>query len=85
MTDRIGRWGGEEFMILLPYTPYEEAMELAERLRKSSADYEFNKIGHKTASFGVSNYETNDTLTSLVAKVDKALYYAKRNGKNRVN
>jgi diguanylate cyclase (GGDEF)-like protein/PAS domain S-box-containing protein len=84
-SDRIGRWGGEEFMILLPHTTYQQAFELAQRLCKEFSSYPFDSVGHKTASFGVAAYKEGDSLVSLTDKVDKALYSAKRNGKNRVS
>ena len=83
-TDKIGRWGGEEFMILLPHTPYEEALELAERLRNQIMIHSFENAGHKTASFGVTEYKYSESLTSLVNRADQALYTAKRRGKNKV-
>lgn len=84
-SDRIGRWGGEEFMILLPHTTYKQAFNLAQRLCKKCYSHKFDIIKHKTASFGVAVHTENDTLISLTAKADKALYVAKRNGKNQVS
>lgn len=84
-TDKIGRWGGEEFLILLPKTTYQQAFSLAKRLRKGLYDYEYKNIGHRTASFGVACMDEKDTIESLIAKADKALYDAKKLGKNRVS
>jgi len=83
-SDRIGRWGGEEFLILLPQTTYLQAKELAERLRIGFSSYIFEGIGYKTASFGVALLESNDRIENLVAKADKALYKSKKLGKNCV-
>ena len=82
--DHIGRWGGEEFLIVLPQTSYIQAKELAERLRHGVSSYMFKTIGHKTASFGVAEIEEKDTINSLIEKADKALYISKEVGKNRV-
>jgi len=83
-SDKIGRWGGEEFLILLPQTTAQQAFELSERLRSSFELYEFKEIGHRTASFGIALMESNDTVDSLIAKADKALYHSKDIGKNHV-
>ncbi|MDD2358004.1 MAG: diguanylate cyclase [Thiovulaceae bacterium] len=82
--DRIGRWGGEEFLIVLPQTSHVQAKELAERLRVGVASYKFKTIGHKTASFGVAEIEKKDTIKSLIERADKALYISKKIGKNIV-
>ncbi|ADR34638.1 diguanylate cyclase with PAS/PAC sensor [Sulfuricurvum kujiense DSM 16994] len=84
-SDRIGRWGGEEFIILCPQTTYLQAKELAERLRFGFSSHEFEEIGYKTASFGVALFEDEDTIESLIVKADNALYDSKRLGKNRVS
>jgi len=84
-SDRVGRWGGEEFFILLPQTTYLQAKELAERLCVEFSSHMFEGIGYKTASFGVALLESEDTLESLIEKADKALYTAKRLGKNQIS
>ena len=84
-SDRMGRWGGEEFVVLLPQTAYSQAFELAQRLRVGFSTYKFENIGYKTASFGVATLEENDTMSSLIDKSDKALYISKNLGKNRVS
>ncbi|WP_428739085.1 sensor domain-containing diguanylate cyclase [Sulfurimonas sp.] len=83
--DHVGRWGGEEFLIVLPKTSYQNAKELAERLRKGVASYKFETIGFKTASFGVAQMHQEDSFESLLKKADDALYKSKKNGKNSVN
>lgn len=83
-TDKIGRWGGEEFMIMLPHTSNEEAIELAERLRQEIAMYDFMTAGHKTASFGIALYKNNENFTTFANRADQALYLAKKKGKNKV-
>ncbi len=82
--DIIGRYGGEEFLIILNDIEMYKAVEIAERLRK---EIEKNvKIGDRviTASFGVSCVKENDTIESLIERADKALYLAKRSGRNQV-
>ncbi len=84
-SDFFARWGGEEFILLLPETMLQEALAVAERLRKSLADYDFDKCHQVTASFGVAELETSDeNLDAIIEKVDQALYKAKNNGRNRV-
>lgn len=83
-TDFIGRWGGEEFLVICPHTDKEGAYQLAENLRKSVDENEFSTIGHKTASFGVAEFQEHDTLSILFNHVDNALYAAKEGGRNQV-
>jgi len=83
-TDVVGRWGGEEFMILLPHTDLAGASRLAEKMRTTIAEHEFAGIGQQTASFGVAAYIIDDQPNDLVARADAALYEAKRAGRNQV-
>lgn len=81
----IGRYGGEEFVILCPETPLETALERAERLRRAIAE---NLISGReeikvTASFGVAQIEQGDTSQSVLKRADNALYDAKNSGRNR--
>jgi diguanylate cyclase (GGDEF)-like protein len=82
--DTVGRWGGEEFLILLPKTNLEDSREIAEKVRKEIELHKFTEIGNKTASFGVAAHSNNESLSSLLNRADKALYAAKENGRNRV-
>jgi len=82
--DTVGRWGGEEFLIICPETDKEGATKLAEHLRNKISQHSFDIVGSKTASFGISIYKTNDTEQVVVAKADEALYRAKDNGRNRI-
>lgn len=82
--DTVGRWGGEEFLVICPSTTLEDALRLAEKMRATLADYAFGEVGKKTASFGVACYTPGDTLRSIISRSDKALYLAKENGRNRV-
>ena len=82
--DVVGRWGGEEFMILAPGSDIEAAKRLAQKLRVEVETFSFSTIGHKTCSFGVSSYHKGDDEKSMVSRADDALYRAKANGRNRV-
>lgn len=79
-----GRWGGEEFMILLPNTTKVQAADIAEHLRKTFADTAFNLSGKQTISLGVTTVKRGETSDALCNRVDSALYDAKAQGKNRV-
>ncbi len=86
--DLAGRWGGEEFIILMPGTELAEAVQVAERMRLAVAAAP-TRLGDVTcgytASFGVAAYSSKDqTLDALLYRVDSALYRAKDNGRNRV-
>jgi polar amino acid transport system substrate-binding protein len=83
-TDSLGRWGGEEFLFILPQTDLEGAHKFAQKLKEIVERYDFKHIGRKTASFGVAQIQENETLEVLFDRVDKALYFSKKNGKNRV-
>lgn len=83
-TDLVGRWGGEEFLIVCRGSQPAAAATVAEKLRHSIASHVFPVIGQKTASFGVSKYGDGDTVKSVVARADMALYQAKNSGRNRV-
>ena len=82
--DIIGRWGGEEFIVLLPKTSLIEAKEKALRVRDIIKEINCPKLGQRTASFGVTTLIENDTLSSFVGRADEALLLAKAKGKDRV-
>jgi diguanylate cyclase (GGDEF)-like protein len=86
--DALARWGGEEFIVLLPETSQQEAVALAERLR---AEIAAMRIPHEagatavTASFGIAQKEERHiTLDALIAAADECLYLSKQQGRNRV-
>ncbi len=83
-SDFVGRWGGEEFMVLCPSTKLAEARVVAEKLRGAVAAHHFPVVGHKTASFGVAELGGTERLEDAVKRADAALYQAKENGRNRV-
>ncbi len=85
--DVIYRYGGEEFLILLPRTTLENATKIAEKLREKIS---YIRVPYRnttitfTASFGVTQVKDNDTINSLIKRADVALYEAKNKGRNRV-
>jgi diguanylate cyclase (GGDEF)-like protein/PAS domain S-box-containing protein len=83
-SDIFARWGGEEFVILLPNTPLEGAYTFAKKLRETIAEHIFSYKDTITASFGVAQLDSHDDKSTLFHKADKALYAAKANGRNRV-
>ncbi|MOA21652.1 putative diguanylate cyclase YdaM [compost metagenome] len=82
--DVLGRWGGEEFMIICPDSDLAGATHLAKKLRHTIEQYEFPEACRVTASLGVSAWQPGDTVNILVGRADCALYLAKSNGRNRV-
>lgn len=82
--DIFARWGGEEFLILFTETSIEDSIKVANKLRESIAALEHETAGHITASFGVSQIDSNDSLDDILKRCDDALYRAKGNGRNRV-
>ncbi|MCK8515445.1 diguanylate cyclase [Methylonatrum kenyense] len=83
-SDCLGRWGGEEFLLICPATDAAGAGVLAEALRKVVAQTAFSIDHPITLSFGVAEYRLSDTPEQLVDRADQAMYRAKRNGRNRV-
>ncbi|MBZ9559986.1 MULTISPECIES: diguanylate cyclase [unclassified Modicisalibacter] len=84
--DIIARFGGEELAILLPLTPLDQGLRLAERLRRAVAEHDFCvPRGAVTASLGVAEYRDGESLDTLLERADRGLYDAKRGGRNRVS
>ena len=80
----IGRWGGEEFMILVPALPFEDVKALAESLRKAFEEEKFDVSGSHTISVGVTTALAGEHVDVFCMRVDDALYEAKETGKNRI-
>ena len=82
--DVLGRWGGEEFMILLPGDSVAQAGVAAEAVRARVAEHGFPQVGQVTISLGVAGHRPGEPRKELLRRVDEALYRAKREGRNRV-
>lgn len=82
--DIVGRWGGEEFIIICPNTTLNGAKHTAVKLLNRIAVEEFGEVGNITASFGIAECENRELLKDLFVRIDKALYEAKHKGKNRI-
>jgi len=83
-SDFLGRWGGEEFIIICSDIDKEKTLEISEKIRKKIEDFNFYKNLKVTASFGVAEYTKGISYDELFVLADSALYKAKKNGKNRV-
>nr|WP_284041588.1 sensor domain-containing diguanylate cyclase [Halomonas olivaria] len=83
--DNLGRWGGEEFVVLATHSDLEAAVGLAERLRSLVATLHVNGLEQLiTVSIGVAIWRPGDSCKSLMARADAAMYRAKRSGRNRI-
>ena len=82
--DIVGRWGGEEFLIICPETDYDGIIKLSETLRNLIEIHDFSIVKKKTASFGVSIYNNDENVETIIKRADDALYKAKENGRNRI-
>ena len=85
--DRFGRYGGEEFLLVLPNTPVEAAARLLDRLRAIVADLDWSAFSpgmRVTFSAGVATLRTDEHSDSFLARADKALYASKAQGRNRI-
>ncbi|NRF65858.1 GGDEF domain-containing protein [Aquincola sp. S2] len=83
-SDQLGRWGGEEFLLVCGHTRSSAGIELAERLRNSVAAFAFGHGARVTVSIGVAQVESGDDADAVLARADAALYRAKDAGRNRV-
>jgi len=84
-TDIIGRWGGEEFLIICKGTNLKESLCTAENLRSTIQNMKLETVNSITASFGVATLKDDDCAQSLLRRADAALYRSKENGRNRVS
>ncbi|MFA6506488.1 MAG: GGDEF domain-containing protein [Treponemataceae bacterium] len=83
-SDALARWGGEEFIVIMPRSNMSAAIGLAERLRALFEAEPIEGVGVVTASFGVTALRRGDSPESIIARADRALYRSKENGRNRV-
>ncbi len=82
--DYLFRYGGEEFVVVLQNVGLELALSIFDRFRNTVGAYDFPQVGQKTVSIGVIQLVAGQLPSTLIDKADKALYYAKQNGRNRV-
>lgn len=82
--DLVGRWGGEEFILLIPQCAAEGAASLAEKIRRALAGHELPWGGRITASFGVAVHSGEEDIEAVIRRADEQLYRAKLGGKNCV-
>ncbi|WP_051906696.1 MULTISPECIES: GGDEF domain-containing protein [unclassified Sulfurospirillum] len=85
VNDTFGRWGGEEFLLILPHMRIEETQKACEKIRLLITQSVFESVGTLTCSFGMCAYEKGMSLDALVNRCDKAMYHAKMLGKNCVS
>jgi len=83
-TDYLGRWGGDELILLLTDTTLPGAVNLAEKLRSLVNSHIFPHCKHLTISLGASEYQDGDSLAKFIERADVAMYRAKRGGRNRI-
>ena len=83
-SDTLGRWGGEEFLIVCPNTTLDEVRVVAQSLREKIENFNFSTVGQKTASFGTAEFVEGLTTEEVIIKADEALYKAKEQGRNCV-
>jgi diguanylate cyclase (GGDEF)-like protein len=82
--DLVGRYGGDEFMVIIPGAGLEHAQRIAEKLRRSVESHEFANLPLISISLGCCAYQTGEGMDELIQRADFALYDAKRAGKNTV-
>lgn len=83
-TDMVGRWGGEEFIIIFPSTNIDDAFKCIQKIKNILKNLSFEEIATITCSFGISSADGKISLSELISKADAALYVAKKNGKDRI-
>jgi polar amino acid transport system substrate-binding protein len=84
-TDTLGRWGGEEFMIICPETTIDGGEQLAQKIKSVIENFNFPNIHTMTCSFGISEIHSGDRIENVVGRADRALYRAKEEGRNRIS
>lgn len=82
--DVVGRWGGEEFVIICENTNLEQVYIVAEHLRQIIENKVFDVVGSKTISLGIAQFGESDTINTIFKRADNSLYVAKNSGKNKV-
>ncbi len=82
--DKLFRFGGEEFIVVLDRTGEENAKAVLDRFRAAIEEYHFPQVGKVTVSIGFVRLDKADVSSTLIGRADQALYYAKQNGRNRI-
>ncbi|MBS0346704.1 MAG: GGDEF domain-containing protein [Proteobacteria bacterium] len=82
--DRLFRFGGEEFVVVLRASTEDEVAQALERLRATVEHYTFPQVGQVTISMGYTHIRSQDTIPEIVGRADEALYFAKGNGRNQI-
>ena len=83
-SDKAGRWGGEEFMLLILESDAQQTVHVLEKIKKTFSETTFDQIGKVTASYGVTQVSKDDTHDDIVRRSDQAMYKAKENGRDRI-
>ncbi len=82
-TDKLFRFGGEEFVILLRSTSIDDAQDIFDRFRENVARYNFPQVGNVTVSIGFARINLFEAAVGIIGRADQALYFAKTNGRNK--
>jgi len=82
--DLFARWGGDEFILLMPSSSLDNAVHQVERIRQIVYAQHFEDVGAVSVSIGVAEYQKNESQESFINRMDQALYEAKYKGRNRV-
>ena len=83
--DYMGRYGGEEFIIVMPNTTLEDSTVYAQRLREEVAELHFEKVENITISIGLIELKKDENIDEMFKRLDNLLYYSKNNGRNKVS
>jgi len=83
-TDYIGRWGGEEFIIILPETNNKKAFTVASHLKEKISKIDFSITKNVTLSYGITQYIKGDTIQDMIKRSDEAMYFVKKRGKDNI-
>ena len=83
--DYVGRYGGEEFLVIMPNTLLKDATHYAQRLRQTVEDYDFKEAGKITISIGIVELQNDESIDLIFKRVDDLLYLSKNNGRNRIS
>lgn len=84
-SDTLGRWGGEEFLIITPNITVEQCYLLCEKLRVAIELHIFENLSSVTISIGIAEFILNENSDSFIERADKAMYSSKENGRNQIN